>query len=162
MKTRMLLAGAAGVAIAVALALSATAKNNTVPLAGTRVDNFMLVDQQGVGQELYYFKHNPAVVIVTAEPGDPASAKALAAVEALRAPYEKQGVAFFGMNSTPVGRNAPLGSLVKAQTIPVLTDDLQLVGRSLGVTTTGEVFVIDPKTWKVAYHGPVADSSDKQ
>jgi hypothetical protein len=162
MKARMLLAGAAGVAVATALALSANAKNNTVTLAGGRVDNFMLVDQQGVGQELYYFKHNPAVVILTTEPGDAVSAKAMTDVEAMRAAYEKRGVVFFALNSSDKGRNAPLGPLVKSETIPVLADDLQLVGRSLGVTTTGEVFVIDPKTWKVAYHGPVADAKNKQ
>lgn len=162
MKTRMLLAGAAGVAIAAALALSANAKNTSVVLSGTRVDNFMLADQQGVGQELYYFKHNPAVVILTTEPGDKLSEKAIAEVEAMRAAYEKQGVVFFGLNSSDKGRDAPLGALKKADTLPVLTDDLQLVGRSLGVTQTGEVFVIDPKTWKVAYHGPVADSKNKQ
>ena len=42
--------------------------------------------------------------------------------------------------------------------LPVLADELQLVGRALGVTTTAEVFVIETKTWTLAYHGPIDDS----
>jgi mono/diheme cytochrome c family protein len=42
--------------------------------------------------------------------------------------------------------------------LPVLADELQLVGRALGVTTTAEAFVIDPKTWTIVYHGPIDDS----
>ena len=39
-------------------------------------------------------------------------------------------------------------------------DELQLVGEQLGVQREGEVFVLEPKTgFKVAYHGPVADTS---
>lgn len=39
--------------------------------------------------------------------------------------------------------------------LPVLADALQLVGRALGVTTTGETFLIDTKDWTIAYHGPI-------
>ena len=39
-----------------------------------------------------------------------------------------------------------------------MADELQLVGRSLGVQQTGEVFVVNPKTWTVAYHGPIDGS----
>ena len=42
--------------------------------------------------------------------------------------------------------------------MPVLMDELQLVGEQLGVQREGEVFVIDPKNgFKVAYHGPLDD-----
>jgi hypothetical protein len=41
--------------------------------------------------------------------------------------------------------------------IPILVDDTQLIGESLGLVRTGEVFVIDPKTWKVVYSGPLND-----
>src|SRR5262249_47334008 len=40
--------------------------------------------------------------------------------------------------------------------VPILMDDRQLVGESLGVTRSGEAIVIDPKTWQVVYHGAVA------
>ena len=67
------LAGAASV-----IALSATAAPERVKLTGTRVDNFMLPDQNGMGHELFYFKNSPAVVIVSGALGDATTKKAAA------------------------------------------------------------------------------------
>ena len=39
--------------------------------------------------------------------------------------------------------------------IPVLRDEQQLVARRLGVTTSGEVVVIDPKELKIIYRGAI-------
>ena len=39
--------------------------------------------------------------------------------------------------------------------IPVLIDDTHLVSESLQLTRAGEVLVIDPKGWKIAYRGPL-------
>jgi hypothetical protein len=36
-------------------------------------------------------------------------------------------------------------------------DETQRVGEALGVVRTSEVFVIEPKTWKLAYRGPMDD-----
>ena len=116
------------------LAMAASANNSTPGLAGAKVDNFMLIDQQGIGHQLYYYKSNPAVVIVSHQEGDKASTKTLEAIEKMRAAYEAKGVVFFALDSS--GRKKPLGKLQKAKTIAVLDDDLQMVGRSLGVTTT--------------------------
>ena len=41
--------------------------------------------------------------------------------------------------------------------IPVLRDEQQLVARRLGVTTSGEVVVIDPKELKIVYRGAIDD-----
>ena len=57
--------------------------------------------------------------------------------------------------------NSPRGKFVGtpgSADLPVLADELQLVGRALGVTTTAEAFVVDTKTWTIAYHGPIDDS----
>ncbi len=43
--------------------------------------------------------------------------------------------------------------------LPILMDEDQLVGESLGVKKEGEVFVIDPKTWTVAYRGSVDNTA---
>jgi mono/diheme cytochrome c family protein len=149
-----LLAGAA----AGVLAMAASANNSKPGLAGAKVDNFMLIDQQGIGHQLYYYKSNPAVVIVSHQAGDKASTKAIEAIEKMRVAYEAKGVVFFALDSSGKAK-ASLGKLEKAKTIAVLDDDLQMVGRSLGVTSTAEVFVLNPKTWNVAYHGPETNLS---
>ncbi|HEX5006460.1 MAG TPA: hypothetical protein VFV70_05070, partial [Hyphomonadaceae bacterium] len=120
MKARIALSCLLAGAAAGVLAMAASANNSTPGLAGAKVDNFMLIDQQGIGHQLYYYKSNPAVVIVSHQPGDKASAKAIEAIEKLRAGYEAKGVVFFALDSS--GTKAPLGKLEKAKTIAVLND----------------------------------------
>ena len=40
---------------------------------------------------------------------------------------------------------------------PILDHDTQAIGRSLGVTRTAEVIVVNPKTWRMVYRGPLND-----
>ena len=41
--------------------------------------------------------------------------------------------------------------------IPILKDETQLVGESLLLTRTGEVFLIDTSDWKIIYSGALND-----
>lgn len=126
--------------------------------SGAKVDNFMLADQTGMGHELYYYKDRPAIVIVSTLPGDAISAKAAAALAKVREAFKSRNVLFLMLDSSTEKR-ALVGRPGSAE-IPVLSDDLQLVGRSLGVTSTAEAFLIDTKTWSLAYHGPAANLTD--
>jgi mono/diheme cytochrome c family protein len=135
--------------------LSAEAKRNPYGRANADVGNFMLVDQAGVGHELYYAKAAPAVVIVSHALGDAASERAVEAVKALRATYAGKGVEFMLLNASEADTRQSIAAAVGDLDLPILDDELQLVARGLGVTETAEAFVIDPKTWKVAYHGPI-------
>ena len=147
------LAGAASV-----IALSATAAPESVKIAGTRVDNFMLPDQTGMGHELFYYKNAPAVVIVSGALGDDATKKAAAELAKLKVQYEAKGVHFVMLNSSLEDSRDEIIHEAAHLGVPMLADSLQLVGRSLGVTKTGEAFVVNPKTWTVAYHGPVTET----
>ena len=127
-------------------------------LAGSSVDNFMLADQTGMGHELYYYGDRAAVVIVTCAEGDAVSAKAAAALAKVRDNFKGKNVQFLMLDSALTSDHSNFIGKPGSAELPVLADELQLVGRSLGVTTTAEVFVIDPKNWTVAYHGPIDDS----
>ena len=76
-------------------------------------------------------------------------------LEALRAKYEPQGVTFLRSIRISATRERP--SLQAAagglEALPILMDETQLVGESLDLTRNGEVLVLDPKGWKVAYRG---------
>src|SRR5579871_5942622 len=120
MKVRRWQVGVATAALAtVAIVASASmgAAGAPMGLVGQHVDNFMLEDQHGIGRELYYYKHNPAVVLVTTKSGDPASMKAISAIDAMRAPYEKQGVMFFGLDSSD--KNPAIGALEADANLPI-------------------------------------------
>ncbi len=126
--------------------------------ASVRVDNFLLVDQTLVAHELYRMSDASAVVLVTQQNGDAVIRGAAAQVNALAADYAARGVRVLMLNSSlkdPM--EAIQAEAAKAgYKVPVLMDDRQLVGESLGVTRSAEAIVIDPKTWQVAYHGAVA------
>lgn len=156
------LAGAASVLALVAVA-APTPTPSKASLAGTRVDNFMLADQTGMGHELYYFKEKAAVVIVTAAEGDVVSDRAKAALAKVQDAFKGKNVHFVMLDSSLKSKHDKFDGVPGSAALPVLSDELQLVGRSLGVTQTGEAFVIDTKSWKVAYHGPIDDSfADKK
>jgi hypothetical protein len=141
----------------------AAAEEAAVPVSTpTTVDNFMLADQNYMGHELYRMSDAKAIVIITQGVGCPISRSLNPALKALKAKYEPQGVQFLLLNSNlQDGRDA---IVEEAQEFgidtPILMDVNQLVGEQLGVTRTAEFFVIDPKTWKVVYRGPLDDRLD--
>jgi hypothetical protein len=80
-------------------------------------------------------------------------------LKALKAAYAAKGVQVFLLNSNPADNRETIAAEMASVglDLPVLIDDTQLIGESLGVSRIGEAFVIEPKTWKVAYHGPIDD-----
>lgn len=145
-------AAALGLVSAQALALS----------PGDTVDNFRLNDHKGESHELYYLSDMKAVVLLAQGNGCKASNEAAAALESLRAKYESRGVAFLLINSNLDNtREAIVKEAAQAGiNVPILVDEKQLIGESLGLTNNGEVLVINPQGWKVAYHGAANHVSD--
>ena len=130
--------------------------------APERVGNFQLTDTTRLAHELYYFKYAPAIVLMSQTNGGKVSREGATQMAKLQAAYKDQGVLFYMINSTPGQSREAAAAEAKSQkfAVPVLIDELQLVGEELGVTREGEVFVIEPKSgFKVAYHGPVTQTA---
>jgi len=127
-----------------------------------RVDNFMLVDQDLNAHELYRMADKSAIVLITQMDGCPISRSQAPAYKELQQQFAGKGVEFMMLNSATQDTREAIQKEVKdaGYDMPVLMDSNQLVGESLGVQRTAEVFVINPKTWQVVYHGPVDDRSD--
>jgi hypothetical protein len=128
----------------------------------TKIDNFMLPDENLMGHELYRLADAKAIVLVTQGNGCPISRNLAPLVRELKAKYAGKGVEFMYLNSNLQDSREAVREEAKEFNfgIPVLMDANQLVGEQLGVSRTGEFFVIDPKTWKVAYRGPLDDRLD--
>ena len=159
MKTRWL-AGAAVAGVAAVLA-TAYIPAGAAPDAGAsvvRVDNFELSDQDFFAHQLYRLRDAKAVALLTYASGDNAIARDAPKLMALKAAYEAQGIAFLALDSK-LGetREQVTSDMSKiGLDVPVLFDYDQLVSEQLKVTHAAEVFVINPKDWRVAYRGPVA------
>ncbi|MEM5518491.1 redoxin domain-containing protein [Henriciella sp. AS95] len=124
------------------------------------VDNFTLIDQNGEAHELFYHADAPAIVIMTHGNGCPIVRGAVPDYQKIADQYEAQGVKFYMLNSNLQDTRDDVKAEAEEYgiTLPVLIDENQLIGESLGVVRTAEVFVLDPaKGFKVVYHGPIDD-----
>jgi hypothetical protein len=126
---------------------------------GSVVDDFRLIDEQGHSHQLYYLSDKKAVVIMTQGNGCQIVRSTVPTLKALRDKYQSQGVEFLMLNSNLQDTREAIAkeSAEFDYQIPIMTDDTQLIGESLGETRTAEVYVINPKSWKLMYHGPVDD-----
>jgi mono/diheme cytochrome c family protein len=148
-------------ALAIAATLPGIAMATSLPsqsVVGTKIDNFMLPDQTGMGHELYYYTESPAIVLVTTVATDPSDAKLKQALAKVRDSFTGRKVEFLMLDSSLKSDHSTFDGRPGSADVPVLADELQLVGRALNVQTTGEVFVIDTKGWTIAYHGPLDTS----
>ncbi len=131
---------------------------NVAATAPARVDNFMLVDQNLEGHELYRLGDAPAIVLISQANGDAAIRKLAPALNKLAADYGAKGVEFRLINSSAKERESLAAEAAAAGLkTPILWDRYQLVGESLGVTRSAEAFVVNPKNWTVAWRGSAAD-----
>lgn len=144
-----------------ALVLSACSPEGetTTSLTGATVDNFMLVDHDGLAHTLKYNRKAAAIVLVTQVNGDETSRAAAKALAELQTTYPT--VEFKMINSSLADDRDSIRAEALGQgfATPVLDDEFQLIGESLGLSKAGEAIVIDPKTWRVVYHGPVDASA---
>jgi len=126
---------------------------------GQKVDNFRLVDHRGESHSLYDLTSKKAVVIMVQGNGCPIVRQALPALAEVRGKYGEQGVEFLLLNSNLQDKRELVAKEADEFKIdfPILVDETQSVGQALGVVRTSEVFVIEPKSWKVAYRGPMDD-----
>lgn len=155
--------------VAAALAVIACSNERTAeaapPTAKAKADavvtipNFTLTDQTGASHELYKMTDASAIVMVMQGVGCPIVQQLTPDVKDLQASYEPKGVRFLMLNAN----NQDTREMIAAEAekfeikLPILKDEGQKVSEPLGVTRTAETFVIQPKTWKILYHGPISD-----
>ena len=150
-------------ALVAALALAAaSAAASATALAlepDSRVDNFSLLDHRGAAHELYYLSDKRAVVVLAQGNDCVASDAVLAALAAARDKYSDQGVEFLVLDSSGTGALASMARFAshEAHDLPVLLDETQIIGESLGLSRAGEVLVIAPGDWSLAYRGSTGE-----
>jgi peroxiredoxin len=126
---------------------------------GGHVADFSLNDQTGTAHRLYALAGKKAVVIMTQSNGCPIVRLAVPALREIRERYRSQDIEFLLLN--PTLQDSADAVQQEAEEfgfgMSVLLDRTQKVGEAWGVDRTAEVFVIDPKTWTLLYHGPIDD-----
>ena len=123
------------------------------------VENFALLDHRGAAHELYYYSDAKAVVLMVQGNGCPISRNAWPRFRELRDEYVEKGVRFIMINSNLQDHRVSIGREAEEFGIdlPILVDRTQVIGESLDLIRTGEVLVIEPKNWTLAYRGALDD-----
>ena len=149
----------AGLVAAITIAVSFGCVSAYALKPGDQVANFKLPDTNGDTRELYKLDKSKAIVVMVQMNGCPIVRLAMPALREVREKYRQQGVEFFLLNPNV----QDTASAVKAESddykfdVPIWMDHTQKVAEALGINRTGEIFVIDPKTWKLMYHGSIDD-----
>src|SRR6185436_11257919 len=161
----VLMSAAAAVALVGFVGVSAVTAAPTITSGiPETVSDFQLTDHTRLAHELYYFKYVPAIVLMSQTNGSKVSRDAAGELAKLQAAYKDKGVLFYMINSNASDTRDAAAAEAKAEkfAMPVLMDELQLVGEQLGYKREGEIYVLDPKNnFKVAYHGPLDDRFGK-
>ena len=124
---------------------------------GDRVDNFRLMDHSGGSSELYYFADVKAVAVMAHNSLCAQAAGTAQGLQALQNDLAADHLQVLLVNSDLLDRRDDILGAVAANALqtPVLMDTTQIIGESLGLTAAGEVLVIDPKGWRLAYRGDI-------
>lgn len=144
---------------AFALLLSLWASTLFAKVPGEVVKDFRLKDQNGQSHRLYDAAAAKAVVLMVHGNGCPIVRQSVPALAEVRSQYEAKGVRFLLFNSNIQDTSDSIAQEATEfkMSFPILVDGKQAVGEALGVVRTAEVFVIDPKTWKLMFRGPIDD-----
>ena len=126
---------------------------------GETVENFRLEDHKRDSHELYYYKESKAIAFMVQGNGCPIARNAAVDYHKLKDQYESKGIKFLMINSNLQDSVKSIRDEAQEYEyeIPILKDETQLVGESLLLTRTGEVFLIDTSDWKIIYSGALND-----
>ena len=144
------------------LALACCFAALSLPVGGAaepaRVDDFSLIDHQGRFHQLSRYAGREAVVIFSQANGDAVSRKGHAKLLAVQEEFAGHAVEILMLNAKHGDTREAIRAEAEANdfAFPILIDESQLVAESLGLRSTGEVLVIDPKGSDILYRGPIS------
>lgn len=126
---------------------------------GDLVENFRLEDQKRDSHELYYYKKSKGIAFMVQGNGCPIARNAAIDFNQLKKEYSSMGIKFFMINSNLQDTIKSIREEAEEYNyqIPILKDETQVIGESLELTRTGEVFLVDTKTWEIVYTGALND-----
>ena len=128
-------------------------------MPGEVVADFKLTDHTGKTRSLYEGDSTKPIVLMIQGNYCPIVRHAMPALKEVSDKYAPQGVRFLLLNSNIQDNQQTIAKEVEefGYPFPVLVDQGQRVGEALYVQRTSEVFVIDPKTKKLLYRGPLVE-----
>lgn len=134
----------------------------TLMLAETpvKVENFSLNDYNGKKVSLTDFKDSKAIVLMFIATQCPVSNAYNERYNQLYNDYKSKNVVFLGINSNKAESVEEIKEHSKDHgfQFPILKDVKNIIADKLDAQRTPEIFVVNPSTMEVLYHGRIDDS----
>lgn len=126
-------------------------------MAARDVGDFALLDHQGVFHQLSRYADHSAVVLYSFGVDCETSNAALDKLGVLEDKYSPRGVSILLLDAMSEDSRDQVRDIMSDHhsDIPVLMDRAQLISHTLGISRTGEVLVIDPRTMSLVYRGAI-------
>ena len=121
------------------------------------VGDFALIDQHGVFHQLSRYSERKAVVIFVQRNGDQVSRDAVPVLRNLRDRFAGEGVVFLMLNASDDRDSVRQEAAGYGIDFPIMLDSAQVVARTVGAQKTGEIFIIDPDSYRQLYFGAIGD-----
>lgn len=125
-----------------------------------QAENFSLPEVvTGKNISLSDFKDSKAIVILFIATQCPISNDYNERMAKLFNDYQSKNIAFVGINSN---KQEPIAEIIQHAKdnklgFTILKDDKNLIADKFGAQVTPEIYVIDPKDFKILYHGRIDD-----
>jgi hypothetical protein len=120
------------------------------------VSNFRLLDAQGIARDLYYHTHREGIAVIAAGTNLDAIAPLGPLLGELGKAYTNRVETWILLSDpSPVRSNVLVQAKKLGIGFPVLLDPHHLAARSVGLTRAGEVALVRPPGFTVAYRGEV-------
>lgn len=125
--------------------------------AAERVGDFALLDQDGKFHHIAWYDDHKAIAFLVQLNGSAQTRAAVQDYQRLYAQFDEQGIEFMMINPLAQSRAAVQQETVSLGIeLPVLIDDTQIVSQAMGVDSSGEAFLLDPRSFELIYRGPVS------
>jgi epoxide hydrolase len=124
------------------------------------IADFTLNDHRGTTHQLSDYRNSELLVLFVQLNGDAASRYALPILVQLQEQFLRRNIKFLLLNASDDQTAIAAEMAALTLELPVLLDRTQSVARALGIQSSGEVLIIDPKLMELLYRGPVDDQSN--
>lgn len=123
------------------------------------VDDFACFDHTGKFQRLSRNSDAKLVVLYVFATECPIVRQQAGELVELSAEFAPRGVRFLCLDSSPQDRRESVAQEASelGLTLPILMDETQCVAEMLGLTRTAEALVIETRSWKLLWRGPLDD-----
>ena len=129
----------------------------------TSVDNFSLKDVNGKTHSLTDYSKSKAIVVMFIATQCPVSNAYNSRMAKIYESYKDKNITFLGINSNKAESVSEIKTHATKNNLefPVLKDEKNIIADKFAASFTPEIYVLDPSSFNILYHGRIDDSRDE-